>query len=103
MNENELSAKAHFEREMAPIAFTELQKHFAKGILIEVSQELDLIEVAMKIHEDDALAIKNWMDEEKIVRAHDEHAKVWLANEAQLIAVTSAPWVLVQEIKATGE
>ncbi len=103
MNEQELSVREHFQREMAPIAFTELQKHFAKGILIEVSKELDMIEVALKLHEDDAAAIKSWMDEEKIVRAHDEHAKKWLANDTKLMAVTSAPWVLVQEINTIGE
>ncbi len=103
MNEINLNIRERYQQEMAPIAFTELQKHFAKGILICVSDELDMLEVAEKLHKDDADAIKVWMDEEKIVRAHDEHAKLWLTNNSLLMAVTAAPWVLVQEIKSTGE
>lgn len=103
MNNQEPTIRERFEQEMAPIAFMELQKHFAKGIIIHVSGDLDMIEVAIKLHEDDATAIKCWMDEEKIIRAHDEHAKKWLDDETILMAVTAAPWVLVQEIKVTGE
>ncbi|MCB1583459.1 MAG: DUF2288 domain-containing protein [Marinicella sp.] len=103
MTEQHPSTKERFTREMAPIAFKELQKHFAKGIMIHVSQDLDLVEVAVKLHEDDTQAIKNWMAAEKLVRAHDEHAKNWLAQDMNLMAVTAAPWVLVQEIVETGE
>ena len=103
MTEQHLSTRERFVQEMAPIAFKELQKHFAKGIIIHVSHELDLVEVAMKLHQDDAKTIKNWMTEEKLVRAHDEHAKHWLAQDMNLMAVTAAPWVLVQEMEKTGE
>lgn len=103
MTEQNISIKERFQQEMAPIAFVELQKHFAKGIIIHVANDVDMIEVAIKLQEDDTNAIQTWMDSEKIVRAHDEHAKKWLSNNTQLMAVTAAPWVLVQEIKVNGE
>lgn len=95
--DEELTPREHFEREVGFIGFQELQKHFAKGILIAVDSQLDLIEVALQIHADGTEQIKQWMDQEKLVRAHDEHAKIWLSNETELKAVTVAPWVLVQD------
>lgn len=98
MNEKNMTTRERFEREKAQIAFRELQKHFAKGIMIIISSELDMIDVAMKIHADDTRSIQQWMNENKITRAHDEHAKIWLEQDTEFMAVTAAPWVLVQEI-----
>jgi hypothetical protein len=98
MNDEQLTTRERFESEMAQIAFRELQKHFAKGILIIVSSELDMVDVAMKLHADDTQSIQRWMDNDQLIRAHDEHAKVWLEHDTEFMAVTAAPWVLVQEL-----
>ncbi len=95
--DEEMTPREHFEREVGVIGFEELQKHFAKGILIKVDSHLDLIEAAVQIHTDNADQIKLWMDQGQLVRAHDEHAKIWIADRTELQAVTVAPWVLVQE------
>jgi hypothetical protein len=92
-----LTPRQRYQREVASISFLELQKHFAKGILIEVSSKLNLIDVAMAMHEDDAEQIERWMEQQKLVRAHDEHARKWYSEQTDLMAVTVAPWVLVQE------
>lgn len=98
LTEQGLTARQHFEKELAEISFQELQKHFAKGILIKVASHLDVVEVALQIHADNADQIQQWMDNQDIARAHDEHAKVWLEKRSMLMAVTVAPWVLVQDI-----
>lgn len=83
--------------ECGPIDYLELQKFFAKGVILVVDRELDLIDVAEKIHVDDADCIGDWINAKLLVRAHDEHAKKWLNENAYFEAVTVAPWVLVQE------
>jgi len=95
--EHNPSARERYEQEAAKIAFVELQKHFAKGILICVDPGLDLIEVALTMHQDDAQQIEAWMSTQQLERAHDEHAMKWLAEQTEFLAVTVAPWVLVQE------
>ena len=95
--EHNPTARERYEQEAARIAFVELQKHFAKGILINVDSGLDLIEVAMAMHEDNTQQIEAWMDRQQLERAHDEHARKWLAEQTEFLAVTVAPWVLVQE------
>ena len=96
--DDEMTPREHFERELGVIGFHELQKHFAKGILIIVNDQLDLVDAAVQIHADNAEQIKLWMDQSYLVRAHDEHAKEWNAKNTDLKAVTVAPWVLVQAI-----
>ncbi len=95
----EKSSREHFAEQMAPISFQELQKFFAKGMLITVADDLDLLDVAVTLHKDDTEQVKKWMDDASIARAHDDDAKEWVAARSMLMAVTVAPWVLVQNIK----
>lgn len=96
--EAEINPRMHFEQEIAKISFQELQKFFAKGMLIKVSNDLELVEAALQIHADNVEQIQQWLDDETLVRAQDDHAKMWVANRTAFMAVTVAPWVLVQEI-----
>lgn len=98
-NNSSPGTRERFAEQTAEIGFHELQKHFAKGILINVDPRLDILEVAVQIHTDNTDQIKQWMDDSSIERAHDDHAKVWIENKSILLAVTVAPWVLVQDNK----
>ena len=84
-------------KECAEISYLEIQKFFAKGVILVVHKELNLIEVAYKIHQDDADAVGQLMDTGRLVRAHDVHAKRWHEEKTVFKAVTVAPWLLVQE------
>ena len=85
--------------ERGPIDYMELQKFFAKGVILVVDSQLDLVDVAEKINQDDTDCIEDWISDKLLVRAHDEHAKKWLEEQTAFEAVTMAPWVLVQENK----
>ena len=98
MTEENLTAQQRFEQEKAQISFQELQKFFAKGLLIIVSNQLDLVDAALRLHQDDAKTIEQWIEAEQLIRAHDEHAKKWVEDRTEFMAVTVAPWVLVQII-----
>jgi len=84
-------------KERGPIDYLEVQKFFAKGVILVVDAQLDLVDVAEKIHADDTDCIEGWISAKLLVRAHDEHAKKWLDNNTRFEAVTMTPWVLVQE------
>jgi hypothetical protein len=83
--------------ETSKIHWTELQRFFANGSLIFVSNELDLVEVALHIAQDDKAQVMQWMQQQKVGQVSDEQAKIWLAADATLWAVVVKPWVLVQE------
>lgn len=96
-DEGDLKQKLNLET--AQINWAELQRHFARGVVLVIGGELDLIEVAVKFSEDDTQQFEEWINSEQIWRAQDEEAKAWHASRADFWSVVIAPWVLVQEIK----
>ncbi len=101
MNEAEMTTQDHFEEELGVISHLDIQKHFAKGVVLLADNDLDIVQVAMAMHADDADQIQTWVEGEKLIRAHDEHAKAWVAARSVFKAVTVAPWVLVQEVSVS--
>jgi hypothetical protein len=86
----------HLAGEAGQITWQELQPHFARGVLVVVSDSLDLIEVATCIAQDDHDAVAGWSSQGQVVRATDDHARCWALSNPLLCAVVVAPWVLVQ-------
>ncbi|MGD8526152.1 MAG: DUF2288 domain-containing protein [Thioalkalispiraceae bacterium] len=100
-NDEELHQALNLET--AQISWTELQRQFASGRLIKVSNELDLVKTAMKFVRDDKQAIEKWIEAGQIHPATDDDARLWNEKQADFWSVVVAPWVLVQEIQAPGE
>ena len=83
--------------ETAKVSWKELEKFFAKGVLLKVSNELDLVEVAVHAAADDSKAIKRFMKSDQFGQVTTEQAKQWSVNDDSLWAVVVSPWVLVQQ------
>jgi hypothetical protein len=83
--------------ETARVAWAELQRHHARGVVIRVAGELDLIDVAVAMAQDDGTAVGRWMQAGQLGKVTDEQASDWLARDPTLWSVVVAPWVLVQE------
>ncbi len=84
--------------ESGKLSWEELQVHFARGAVVVIHSELDLIDVSAKFVNDDKLVIEAWMKTNKIALATDDDAKQWLKNKTDFWAVVVPPWVLVQKI-----
>ena len=84
--------------ETSKIAWKELQRFFAGGKALMVSVDLDLVEAAFQISEDNAAQIKQWMTSGKLARVPDEQAREWFETDALVWAVVVSPWVLVQPV-----
>jgi hypothetical protein len=78
------------------IGWPELQRHFARGVVLAVAPGLDLVEVAASVVEDDAAKLRDWLDSGAVTRAELAHARRWQAEQTRFWAVVAAPWVLVQ-------
>lgn len=85
--------------ETSRIAWKELQRFFASGGAIAISSDLDLVEVAFQISEDNKKLISQWLAEGKINPVSDDQALVWYEADADVWAVVVSPYVLVQEDK----
>lgn len=84
-------------RETARIRWAELEPHFARGVVIRVSGELDLVAVAAAFANDDRAAVEAWLEAGVVSHLETETARDWRARDPSLWAVVTAPWVLVQE------
>ncbi|WP_439108188.1 DUF2288 domain-containing protein [Congregibacter sp.] len=94
--------RADFLAQTAQIEFAELQRYFAAGRLILVSDDLDLIEVAVQLSQDNAAQFEQWMNTGGVEGVGDERATRWLADNRSLWAVVADPWVLVQQRKSAA-
>ena len=97
LKDNELHDKIN--NETARVHWSELERHFAHGAVVYVSEELDLVEVAMRIAHDDKASITRWMNEGKVAKVSDVQARTWQAADTRLWASVVSPFVLVQPEK----
>ena len=88
--------RAKVNLETAQIAWKELQRYFAGGSALYVAADLDLVEVACQMSQDNAAQIQQWMAAGKFGKVSDEQAAAWIATDALVWAVVVSPWVLVQ-------
>ena len=80
------------------IEWKTLEPHFARGDLLVVAPELDLVQAAAAMMEDNSEQIKAWMDKNHLQVATDAQAADWAERDPDTLwAVVIRPWVLVQE------
>ena len=89
--------RTHLNSETGKLAWKELERHFARGVVIKVARGLDLVDVAACIAQDDKASVERWMSTGQIVRASTEDAADWNERQPVFWAVVTAPWVLIQE------
>ncbi|MFZ2302397.1 MAG: DUF2288 domain-containing protein [Gallionella sp.] len=91
--------RAKINLETSKIAWKELQRFFASGTALSVSTDLDLVEVALQMSEDNVAQIGQWATAGKLGKVSDEQAGEWLADDVSVWAVVVSPWVLVQPVR----
>jgi hypothetical protein len=94
-----LRAKLNLETSQLP--WQELLRYFAAGTVIAVSNDLDLVDVAVHISNDDKASVARWMAQGRIAKVSDAQANAWLEADIALWTVVVRPWILVQQEKAS--
>jgi hypothetical protein len=97
MNQEPSTLYAKLLGETSTIEWKALQPFFAKGDLLWVEPELDLIEAAQAVTQDDAEKVAAWMASGVLGRMTEAQALDVLERDPQLWAVVVSPWVMVQE------
>lgn len=95
--EREEFDKAKIVLETAKMSWIDLQTFFAKGQVIAVSPDLDLVEVAHAISKDQKSQVEAWMAGKQVGQVSDDQAKLWFENKTELWTVVIRPWILVQD------
>ena len=93
------NVREKLEKEVGPADWKVIGPHYKRGAVIIVSPELDLIDVAIKVAEDDVDLVQDWIKDEKILRPTPDDAKQWEETGMELSSVVVSPFVLVQQLK----
>jgi len=100
LDDADIPLRDRLNAETGKLKWEELTPHFARGVVLRVSNDVDLIEVAEKIILDDKALIEGWMNSGHLRRATDDDARDWVKREPEFWCVVSAPWVLAQEVNS---
>ncbi|WP_423709682.1 DUF2288 domain-containing protein [Undibacterium sp. WLX3042] len=88
--------RTKINQETARFPWSELLKHFASGNVLAIAPDLDLVEVAVHMANDNAAEIQTLLSAGRLYKVSDEQARAWLENDLQLWTVVVKPWILVQ-------
>lgn len=91
--------RAKINSETAKIPWRELQRFFAQGKVMLVAADLDLVDVAFAVQQDEVEQVKSWTDAAQLNPVSDDQARSWFEANVSLWAVVVKPWVLVQHIE----
>lgn len=100
MTEAEQILRAKLNAETGKLAWKELERHFARGVVIKVAGDLDLVDVALAVARDDKASVQAWLDRGSLAKADLDDAQAWHHQQSVFWAVVAAPWVLIQEVAA---
>ena len=90
--------RAKIVSETAKSPWQELQRFFASGKVIWVANELDLVEVACALQQDDVRRVSDWKENLQLAAVSDDQARQWISDDSLLWAVAVKPWIIVQEL-----
>ncbi len=103
MHESDKNLKQELNNQTGKLTWPELERYFARGVVLTVKEGVDLVDVAICFVEYDAEAVERWKSADKLSQATIEDAQRWVASDPLFWGIVVAPWVLVQEISATQE
>ena len=89
--------RGEFHSQTARLDWHSLQVHFARGALVMVAAELDLVEVAVQLQVDNKTQFEQWMQAGLVGGISPEQAQEFYATNTLLWTVVAPPWVLVQQ------
>ncbi len=89
--------KAKLNLETSRINWHDLQVYYARGHVVKVSPDLDLLDVAAELAADNTARFQQWMTGGQVGDVAPDLARHWYDENTELWAVVIAPWVLVQD------
>ncbi len=87
-----------FNEELSDIDWKALQPHFAIGTLVVADQTMDLVEVGVKMAQDDKQAFLEWLATGKVYKPDEDQARRWDKNNSRFNFLIVQPFVLAQVI-----
>jgi len=88
-----------FKRDLAEVSWRELKIHLKRDAIIVVAAELDLIDVAVAVANDDKSLVEVWIGENQLGKPTEEQLKSWEEeSEYRFKMLIVQPFILVQNV-----
>jgi hypothetical protein len=84
------------QNEIGTVGWSLLKPHAERGVLLIIHSQLDLLEVAVQIAEDQTEQVRLWLNDGKITRPSSFRMKEWEAKNSIFTCVIVHPFILVQ-------
>jgi len=84
------------------VLWPEIQGYFARGVVLVVAAQADLVKVAADVIDDNQSQVGVLLASGVLKKASIEDARSWQENDPLFWAIVAAPWVLVQELEEKG-
>lgn len=97
MNDTDAEIRQILNAETGLLQWGELERHFARGVVIYVSPDANLLDIAVGFAKDDKVMVKKWLESGEVSLLSTEQAKDWQSRDPDIWSVVAAPWVLTQE------
>lgn len=89
--------KARLNLETSRIHWHDLQAYYARGQVVRVAANTDLLNVACELVADNKAQFEHWLASGEVGDVTPDLARAWHQSNTELWAVVIAPWVLVQD------
>src|SRR5258708_35757538 len=83
--------------ETAQIEWTELQRFFARGVLLKVARDIDLVSVAEAVAGDNTKQVTEWLSAGLLERTTPQAATDLAGRNPEVWAGGGSPWACVAE------
>ncbi|MDX2495026.1 MAG: DUF2288 domain-containing protein [Desulfuromusa sp.] len=88
-----------FKRDLAEVTWRELKIHLQRDSIIVFSAEIDLIEAAVAVADDDKNRVESWLSAGQLGKPTDQQLKDWEDGADKLFRMLIVqPFILIQEI-----
>ena len=92
--------KERLQAELDLVSWLDVARHYAFGRLFCVSEQTDIIEVAVAMAEDRSSELKPWLEQGRLRIVNDKDAQAWTRDqERSFNMLIVRPFVLIQEVK----
>lgn len=88
-----------FKQDLAVVPWKDLRIHLQRDAIIIVAEELDLIETAIAVAEDDKAKVEGWIADQLLVKPSADQIGTWEKQlEKPFRLLIAQPFILVQMV-----
>ena len=90
--------KTQLSEQLASIEWNLLIPHAQRDALVIVKEQLNLLDVAVAVAEDNSTAVQSWISQQLIYKPSPQDLSTWNSDpKKQFMTLIVQPFVLVQE------